>query len=155
MKFNFIVIPLIIAVTAYVGARFTKRGLKDWYKHLKKPSWTPSGKTIGEIWTFLYITTGFSILWFWNVPAFGKWQYIVGAIMLVNAFMNTYWNKIFFVEHNFPKALKWMNILNATTIAAAVVMFITSHFSALLLLPYIIWVGIATNLTKKIKQLNK
>jgi tryptophan-rich sensory protein len=155
MKFNFVIIPAIIALTAYVGTGFTKRGLRNWYSHLHKPKWTPTGQMIGQIWTILYLLTGFSMLWFWNVPAFGMWQYIVGAIMLVNAYLNAYWNKAFFVEHNFKKSIKWMQYLNATTIAAAVIMFITSHFAALLLVPYIIWVYIATKLTKEIQKLNK
>lgn len=155
MKFNFFVIPAIIIVTGYIGARFTKVGLKDWYKHLKKPSWTPSGQTIGQIWTTLYLLTGFGVLWFWNVPAFGKWQYVVGAIMIVNAYLNAYWNKIFFVEHKFSKAIKWMNYLNATTILATIIMLPISRFAALLMVPYIVWVFIATRLTKQIRKLNK
>ncbi len=155
MKFNFLIIPAIIAFTAYKGSRFTKRGLHGWYSHLHKPKWTPTGQMIGQIWTILYLLTGFAMLWFWNVPAFGVWQYVVGAIMLVNAYLNAYWNKAFFVEHNFKKSIKWMQYLNATTIVAAIIMFITSHFAALLLVPYIIWVYIATKLTKEIQQLNK
>jgi tryptophan-rich sensory protein len=110
---------------------------------------------IGQIWTLLYLITGFSVLWFWNVPAFGIWQYIVGAILLVNAYLNAYWNKAFFVEHNFKKSIKWMNYLNGTTILAAIIMLPISRFAALLLVPYIVWVYIATRLTKQIQHLNK
>jgi tryptophan-rich sensory protein len=155
MKFNFIVIPLVIIATAYLGSRYTKKGLKNWYGNLKKPSWTPDGKTIGEIWTFLYLLTGFAILWFWNVPKFGWWHYVVGGVLIVNAFLNLYWNKIFFVEHNFSKALKWMKALNITSVIAAVIIFPFSNISAIAFLPYIIWVGVATKLTKEIWKLNK
>lgn len=155
MKFNFFVIPAIIAATAYVGTRFTRRGIRQWYTHLKKPTWTPSGQTIGQIWTILYLLTGFGILWFWNVPAFGKWQYIVGVILLVNAYLNAYWNKVFFVEHDLNKAIKWMQWLNGTTVLATVIMLPISRFAALLMVPYIVWVYIATRLTKELKKLNK
>lgn len=155
MKFNFFVIPAIIALTAYIGTGFTKKGIKQWYNHLKKPKWTPTGATIGQIWTILYLLTGFGILWFWNVPAFGKWQYIVGVILVVNAYLNAYWNKVFFVEHDFKKAYKWMMFLNGTTVLATLVMFPISRFSALLMIPYIVWVGIATKLTKELGRLNK
>lgn len=154
MKFNFIIIPLVIAVTAYLGSRYTKKGLKTWYPSLKKPDWTPSGQTIGEIWTFLYISCGFAVMWFWNVPRFSFWHYIIGAILLINAFMNMYWNKIFFVDHNFNKAIKWMQVMNVTTLIAGAMIGFFAAISAILFLPYIIWVAIATNLTKQIKQLN-
>lgn len=155
MKFNFIIIPIVIAATAYIGTRYTKQGLKEWYHDLKKPDWTPSGQTIGEIWTFLFLLIGFAILWFWNVPKFNWWHYAVGGILLLNAFLNAYWNKIFFVDHNIPKALKWMKLLNLTTVAAAVVMAFASMISAVLFIPYIAWVAVATKLTKEIWELNK
>ncbi len=155
MKFNFFVIPAVIAATAYFGARFTNRGLKDWYKHLHKPKWTPSGKIIGQIWTILYLLVGFGVLWFWNVPAFSKWQYIVGVVLIVNAYLNLFWNKIFFVEHNFKKAILFMNLLNGTTILVAIMIFPVSRFAALLMVPYIVWVYIATKLTKEMAKLNK
>lgn len=154
MKFNFIIVPLIIIATAVVGSRFTKQGLQGWYQNLKKPSWTPSGKTIGEIWTFLYVVTGFAILWFWNVPKFSWWYYVVAGILVINAFMNAYWNKIFFVDHNFNKAIKWMTVMNITTVIAAIIIAFASLISAVLFIPYIVWVGIATKLTKEIKALN-
>lgn len=155
MKFNFIIIPIIIAATAYIGGRYTKKGLMGWYQDLAKPQWTPSGATIGEIWIFLYLLTGFAVMWFWNVPIFGVMHYVVGAILLVNAYMNATWNKIFFVQHNFAKAYKWMIIMNVTSVVAAILMGFLSVISALLMLPYIIWVGVATKLTKDIWTLNK
>jgi translocator protein len=154
MKFNFIIIPLVIAATAYYGSKYTKQGLKDWYRDLKKPDWTPSGQTISEIWIFLYLLTGFAILWFWNVPKFNWWHYVVGALLLLNAYMNAYWNKIFFVDHDIAKAIKWMKVLNIATVITAVIIGFASLISAVLFIPYIVWVYIATKLTKEIKQLN-
>ena len=155
MKFNFIVIPIIIALTAYRGMRFTKRGLTEWYPKLQKPWWTPTGKQIGEIWIWIYIVTGISVLWFWNVPAFSNWHYVIGGLLLLNAALNVYWSKIFFVQHNFKKAYKAMMILNGFTIVIAIAMLPFSYISAFLLLPYIVWVGIATRLTLDIQKLNK
>lgn len=153
--FNFIIIPAIIIATAVVGSKHVKRGLKPWYKNLKKPSWTPSGKLIGEIWFFLYIITGFAILWYWNVSYPGWFKYLTGAVLLLNAYLNANWNKIFFVQHDIPGAIKTMKLLNATTVIATVVMFIHSPIASFFMLPYIIWVSIATRLTKQIHSLNK
>lgn len=41
--------------TAYVGSRFTFASLESWYKGLRKPTWAPTGRTIGMIWSALYI----------------------------------------------------------------------------------------------------
>lgn len=155
MKLNFIVIPLIIFATAYYGMGYTRRGVSGWYKNLRKPSWTPSGSTIGEIWTFLYLITAFAVLWFWNVPFFGTLHYVVGATLLVNAYLNATWSKIFFAEHNFSKAYRWMIVLNLTSILAAIMMAFESPIASFFMVPYIVWVGIATKLTKDIWNLNK
>lgn len=155
MKFNFFVVPAVIILTAYIGGRFTRKGIRDWYSHLKKPSWTPSGKTIGQIWTLLYLLTGFGILWFWNVPVYGITHYVIGIILIVNAYLNAFWNKVFFVEHNFAKAYKWMIFLNATTILVILLMLPKSFIAPVLFIPYVVWVGIATKLTKQIWHLNK
>lgn len=154
MHFNFIVIPAIIIATAIVGGRYTSQGLKPWYENLKKPKWTPPGSLIGEIWLFLYITTALAVLWFWNVPVFSWVHYVVGAILLANAYLNATWNKVFFVEHNLQKAYKHMNIMNGTTILSAIIMYFSAPIASFLLLPYIIWVGIATYLTKEMIDMN-
>ena len=155
MEFNFIIISVIIALTAYRGMLYTRSGLKDWYLKLQKPWWTPTGKQIGEIWTWIYIITGISVLWFWNVPAYGWWHYGIGGLLLVNAAINIYWSKVFFVEHNFRKAYKTMMAMNGLTIVTAICMLPFSYIAPFLLLPYIVWVGIATRLTLDIEKLNK
>ncbi len=155
MKFNFIIIPAIIIATSYFGVRYAKKGLNSWYAHLKKPKWTPTGKIIGEIWTFLYVITGFAVMWFWNVPIFSFWHYIVGALLLANAYLNATWNRVFFVEHNFKKAYQRMVYMNVTAIAATVVMIFIAPIAAVFMLPYIVWVAIATKLEKEVWHLNK
>jgi translocator protein len=155
-SFSLIIIPVVIIATAVIGSRYVKQGIDDgWYKHLHKPEWTPKGSLIGSIWTFIYVVTGLAVAWYWNVPAFTWFHYIVGAILLYNAYLNATWNRIFFVEHDIPKALKWMKRLNATTVLATVIILFFSPIAAFLMLPYIIWVYIATRLTKEILQMNE
>ncbi len=155
--FNFIIIPGIIIATAVIGAKYTKRGFAEssWYKSLKKPSWTPSGHLIAEIWTFLYVITGLAILWYWNVPAPHWFRYVTAVILLANAYINATWNKTFFIDHNLHKAYRDMQIMNGITILATILMFFASPIASFLMLPYIIWVAIATKLTSRIIELNK
>lgn len=154
--FNFIIIPVIVIATAIIGSRYVKRGRvnSSWYENLHKPKWTPDAKLIGEIWTFLYVITGLGILWYWNVPVFSWFHYVVAAVLLVNAYLNATWNKIFFIEHNFAKALKTMKIMIGTALLAAVLMYFATPIASFLLLPYIVWVGITMKLTREIKDMN-
>lgn len=155
--FNFIIIPAIIIYIAVKGARQIKNAGGDsgrWYRNLHKPKWTPSGQLIGEIWTFLYVITGGAIMWFWNVPAF-SWFHIVGAaILLVNAYYHYTWNRVFFGEHDLPKSYKIIQRVFYTAILSLVAMAILSPIGAFLMLPYIIWLGIAMRINKQILDLN-
>ncbi|HMR55021.1 MAG TPA: tryptophan-rich sensory protein [Candidatus Doudnabacteria bacterium] len=155
MKISSIIIPLVVAFTAYKGVGYTKAGLKSWYSGLNKPSWTPSGKLIKEIWIFLYILVTVAVMLFWIVTVAGVWHYVLTAVLLLNAYLNATWNKAFFVEHNFSKAYKRMIYLNITTVIAIIIMWPIYLLPALLLIPYVIWVGIATKLTKEIWKLNR
>lgn len=153
---NFIVIPAITIATAVIGSKYAKRGAgSQWYSKLPKPKWTPQGGTIGEIWIFLYILTTLAVMWYWNVPVFSWPHYVVGALMLVNAYFNAHWNKLFFVEHNVEKAYKEMKLLNATSVIVALIMLVQATVAGLAMIPYIIWVVIATQITKEILQKKK
>ena len=155
MKFSYIIIPALVLLTSYIGTRYTKVGLKTWYSSLRKPSWTPSGKLISEIWIFLYLLITVSLILFWTVTQIGFWHYLLAVVILVNLYLNATWNKIFFFEHNFAKAYKWMIYLNVTSVVIVVVMWPIYLLPALLLIPYVVWVAIATKLTKEIWKLNK
>ena len=153
---NFIVIPLVTIVTAWQGAKYAKQGAgSEWYRELPKPKWTPGGGTIREIWIFLYILTTLAVMWYWNVPIFSVFHYFVAAILFYNAYLNAHWNKLFFVEHNIPKALSEMKRMNVAALIATLVMLVQAPIAAVGMLPYIIWVWIATRLTKEILQAEK
>ena len=155
--FNFIIIPAIIIVTAVVGNRYVKAGFaaSSWYKSLTKPKWTPSGHLIAEIWFFLYTTTGLAVLWYWNVPVFSWFHYVAAAILIINAYLNAICKRTMFVEHNLPKAYKLIQLLFGTAVLATILIFLASPISSFLMLPYIIWLGLATFCIKKITDLNK
>jgi benzodiazapine receptor len=155
MKFNWIIIPLIIAATAYIGARYTKQGLGDWYNHLRKPKNTPSGELIGSIWTFIYITIAVAVLWFWNIPAFTWYHYVVAVVLLYNAYLNATWNKTFFVEKDLEGAYKKIRLLVGVTILVIAMMAWKSPIASVMLVPYWLWLLIATQLAKRIVELNK
>lgn len=154
MRFNFLIIPIVVAAVAYYGSRFTKQGL-PWYRHLKKPRWTPGGELIGSIWTFLYITVAFGALWFWNIPAFSWYHYVVGAALLANAYLNATWTKIFFVEKDISQAYRRLRQLIIATMVVIAMMLPVSPIAVVFFLPYLAWLIIAAKLNQQIQRLNR
>ena len=62
---------LIVFGIATLGGFLTNLSVATWYPSLDKPSWTPSGATIGTVWTILYTFMGIAawIVWrerFWR-----------------------------------------------------------------------------------------
>ena len=151
--FNLIIIPALIITLAYLSRQAIKQGLHPWYDDLRKPKWTPPAKLIGEIWIFLYVITALAVLWYWNVPVAGWFKYIVGAVLLSNAYFHKTWNEVFFVQHDLAKASQVIKYLLISGLIAVVLMVIDSPIAAFLMLPYILWVVLARQRTKQLLRL--
>ena len=48
---------------AAIGSRATIASVNTWYAGLRKPSWVPSGRAIGLIWSVLYVLMALAALW--------------------------------------------------------------------------------------------
>lgn len=116
--------------------------MTDWYLNLEKAPWTPPGWVFGFAWTLIMIC--FSIylgkLFSVNNSTQNK------LIFLVQFVLNVSWNFFFFNQHWVFVAL--VSILLLTSLLF-VYFFKLSHKVGsykYLLLPYIIWLCIATSL---------
>ncbi len=152
MRLHYVVIPLVPAAVAAVGGWFTRSGM-NWYRGLKVPSWTPSGKVIGRVWVALYMMAALSAAL--ALDAVPKERYaMVAALYAVNAFLNVAWPYLFFVRRQIGSATFEALLL---AISIAVIQGNALAFSpvaAVLLLPYLGWTLFAARLTYAIFGLN-
>lgn len=155
MKFSYFIIPIAVAATAYMRSKYIKLGAKAGNPRLDKPKWAPGRKLIREVWIFLYLLITVSLILFWGVTQLSVWHYFLGAIFIVNAYLNVVWCKAFFIEQKIARAYKLMMYLNITTVAAILIMWPIYLLPALLLLPYLIWTIIVMKLNKEIWNLNR
>ncbi|MDQ3018829.1 MAG: tryptophan-rich sensory protein [bacterium] len=154
MAFNLIIIPLVIILTAWQRRQLVNRVLPGWYATLKKPWWLPRD-LVDSLWAFLYIITLLAILWFWNVPVFTQWHYVVSAVLLFNAYMNVRWHKTFFVDQNLERSYKESIVLFGSAAIAALMIAPYSYITFFLFTPYLVWLGITAYVSKRIMELNK
>ena len=159
MKINYIVIPLITALTAFLGSRFTTSGIgSGWYDFIAKPSWTPDGSIIGAVWTILFILATISALIFYNKAFGGKRFNWTIAIFLLNAFLNVFWSFLFFKQHILGLATIEAGLLGVSVIALIFLIWEKEEkllkTASLLLVPYALWVSFATYLTYAVWTLN-
>lgn len=127
-----------------LGGLFTDQGVSsDWYANLHKAPWTPPGWVFGFAWTTIMICFSFYMAGAWSVIENKKWLITLYAIQWV---LNVGWNPTFFY---YQQALPALFIIVALTILVSIMLFYywpSLKLRSALLLPYAIWLLIATSL---------
>lgn len=149
-----IFISLFVIFIALIGNCWTSHGM-SWYRTIRLPRWTPPNEYFGVAWTIIFIFTAFSVILLvgrsWDAESL---SYILGLFVL-NGFLNVYWSYLFFYKHNLMGAFYEGLVLKLSVLALIITTAFVSRASAILLLPYLFWVGFAAWLTYNVAQLNK
>lgn len=152
MSMALIIIPLCALIVAFIGSRYTQGGI-NWYEHIRKPDWTPSGKMIRAVWVMLFSLAGISALFAWQ-SIDGVDRLFVLGLYLANALLTLLWSYIFFREHQMGIAVFEAGALSFSALAIILAVWQASYIAALLLVPYLVWVSFATYLTHRVWKLN-
>lgn len=143
----FLFIALTLAIGMVVGI-LNPPG--EWYAELNKPFFSPPNWIFAPVWTALYVTIGFVG---WRV-----WTYRRNSssmpLWFTQMVLNFIWSPVFFGLH-LPALALVIIVMTALTILAFIINSWTrDKVSALLFLPYLLWVSFATLLNAAIVILN-
>ncbi len=127
-----------------VGGIFTSAGVSSsWYENIQKAPWTPPGWVFGAAWT--------SIMIFFSIYLATAWPKIENKKILIGLFtvqwmLNVGWNPIFFYYQNMLLGLAVILLL--TFLIGFILIFYWKEvkFISLFILPYFVWLIIATSL---------
>ncbi len=140
-----IIIFLLLNFAALgLGSLFTTDGVvSDWYLNLNKAPWTPPGWVFGAAWTTIMICFSIYMAFAWDSV---KNRNTLIALYVVQWILNVGWNPIFFNLRNLSFGLV---VITALTIL--MIYFLFRYWSvlktkSLLVVPYCIWLVIATSL---------
>ncbi len=137
--------------TAYVGSRFTFRSLESWYLQLRKPAWAPSGRTIGAIWSGLYVLMAVAAWLVW-------WQAGLAVVPLglfaVQLILNAGWSWLFFGRQDPRAAFSEILVLWAAILATLVAFGSVTWIAGLLFVPYLAWVTFAAYVNLTLWRMN-
>lgn len=151
MWVSYALVAAALIVVGGIGGWATDTGA--WYRDLKKPAWNPPDWVFPLVWTTIYLLTIYAVGTVWNVASTEKKPLIL-LLVGINFTLNLLWSIIFFTLKKplsalYEVALLWLSI------AAMIVYFAEIDIiSALVLLPYLIWVSVAALLNYKIVTLN-
>jgi len=154
------IVKLIISILACfaaggIGSLFTFKAIPTWYPGLKKPKYTPPNQVFGPVWTTLYILIGISIFFIWQKGLSGNNVLLAFALFWVQLVFNALWSIVFFGMKSKGGGVLIIILLWFLILATIITSFRVSIWSGVLLLPYIIWVSVATYLNVGIWWLNK
>ena len=121
-----------------------------WFEQLDKPSFYPPSSTFGIVWTVLYVIIAVAAWLAWR----GGAPISTLAVWTVQMGLNLGWTVVFFGLRS-PTAAVVVIVLLAVAIGETIRRFHQVHrLSALLLVPYLAWVGFAAVLNLSIAIAN-
>lgn len=147
-----VLLPLGVGVAGSLG---TFDAVRDWYPTLVQPSFAPPTWVFGPVWTTLYLMMGLASWLVWRQgPARPEVRRGLG-LYTVQLGLNLAWSFLFFGWRQPLLALVEIAVL-LVLIAVTIRRFAAvSRTAALLMLPYLAWVGFATALNGGFWWLNR
>ena len=142
--YRIILFLLLNFTTLALGGLFTGKGVSsDWYFNLSKAPWTPPGWVFGFAWTTIMLCLSVYMAYAWTAVSNHKTLLTLYAIQLL---LNFLWNPVFFYLHQ--SALGLLVISCLTALVGFLLVFYWKELGAksILILPYFVWLLIATSL---------
>lgn len=140
-------------IVAVAGAFLTETGA--WYRQLRKPAWKPPDWAFGPVWTTILVLAAISAALAWEAAPTPGAQVAVLAVLAVNSILNIAWSGIFFKMRRPDWALIEVTMLWLSIVVLIVVLGRHSAAAGWLMVPYLLWVSVATFLNYRIVQLNR
>ena len=127
----------------YVGNLLMDDGASsEWYLNLIKAPWTPAGWVFGFAWTFLMLCFAVYLA---KLSLINTSKKLI-LIVLVQYFLNIIWNYLFFNQQEIILGLIDITLLTFTVAFILLKYLPVMKYYSLLILPYLLWLLIATSL---------
>lgn len=148
-----IIIFLVLNFAALgIGGFFTGKGVpSEWYNNLNKAPWSPPGWVFGFAWTTIMICFALYMSYAWTKVSDLKLLLILFGIQWV---LNIGWNPAFFYFHQVSVALIIISLLTILVGYFLVAYWSDLKLYSLLIMPYFVWLLIATSLNAYILAKN-
>lgn len=142
------VLPAAAGFLAYL---LTKNNMNI-YSEIFVPSFAPPAALFPFVWSILYILSGYS---FYLAETSGKNKAAFAKkLYFANIFFNFFWPIIFFNFRDFAFAFVWIVVLWLITFWLVCELWRINKKSALLNLPYLLWLSFAAVLSFAVAALN-
>jgi len=138
--------------TAGIGGALTELG--SWYYALRHPEWKPPDAAFGVVWSTIFTLCAISGALAWRAAETVGLRSRVLVLFGANAVLNVLWSLLYFKLHRPDWALIEVVFLWLSIAALIAGLWRISRWASALLLPYLVWVSIATALNLATVRLN-
>ena len=153
LRYALFTVPAILLLGS-VSGRISGSGYGNaWFDALQKPAMMPPGWTFGIAWTILYILLGLALALVLHARV-ARGRGLAIALFVLQLLLNFAWSPIFFAYHEVAAAFWTILAIILLSAATAVLFWRIRRAAALLMLPYLAWLGFAALLTWQIGALN-
>ena len=137
-----------------LGTPFAISAIPTWYVTLHRPMFAPPNWVFGPTWTLLYFLMGVAFYLIWKQGFEKKKVKTAGLFFLAQLGLNLIWSPIFF---GLRAPLLGLVVIVAMWTLIVMTMkkfYPLSRLALYLLVPYLLWVSLATTLNASIVILN-
>ena len=153
---TWVIFYLCVTVASSAGFVFPLGDANPWYATLVEPSFAPPNWLFGPVWTTLYLliaTSAYRIA-MTTEHSFNKLLPLALALWSLQLALNVIWTPIFSGAQNLEVAFYYIIALWASIVAYILVAWRVERWSAILMIPYLCWVSLASVLNYNYWQLN-
>ncbi|QDP20364.1 TspO/MBR family protein [Sphingomonas xanthus] len=145
--------PAIVIAGSLIGVLSNSGFGNDWYDPLDKPAFQPPGWAFGVVWTTLYTMMGIALAAVLNEPETPLRKTAV-SLFAAQLTLNFAWSPIFFGFHMIDLALVVILLMLILALTTARLFRQIRPVAGWLLLPYLLWLCLATALNYETGRLN-
>ena len=149
-----VVSVLVCQLAGVIGSFFTVPSIQTWYADINKPAFTPPDWVFAPVWVSLFFLMGVSFFLVWEKGFGRKESRLALYAFSIQLALNAAWSFLFFGLQNPFLAFVEILLLWAAILVTIILFYVISKKAAILLVPYIVWVTIATILNYSIWFLN-
>lgn len=148
-----LVLALAITFLAAAAGGIASVDAGAFYEQLTRPGWAPPGWVFGPVWTVLYTLMAVAVWLVWR--AAGSQRAAVPALLFVAQLAaNALWSWLFFAWRLGGWAFAEVVVLWVLVAATLAGFWRVQRLAAVLMLPYLAWVGFAAVLTFAVWRAN-
>ena len=145
---------ILCQLAGLIGSLFTAPSIPVWYASLEKPFFTPPSSVFAPVWILLYFLMGISLYLVIRKGFSDKGAKTAIIVFIIQLVLNALWSILFFGMKNPAVGFLDIILLWLAILVTIIFFFKISKISAMLLIPYILWVSFAAVLNFSLWRLN-